>query len=62
MRAHLSCNERLAERLRELIGDPPARPRPLREGDLTTWRALLDDAEQAARTHHQALLTLLKSG
>ncbi len=61
MRAHLSFNERLAERIAMIVGDPPAAPRTFREQDIGTWRALLDESEQIARAHHQALLEYLKT-
>ena len=59
MRAQLSYNERLADRLKYFVGDGAAPPVGLSPADAETWLELVRESVHVATRHHDALEALL---
>ncbi len=56
-----AASERLSDRLRFIVNDPPAAPRTLSPADAEAWLALMIDVEQAASMQRRALEEYIKA-
>ena len=50
-----AASERLSDRLRFIVNDPPAAPKTLSQDDAEAWLALMIDVEHAANMQRRAL-------